>query len=104
MDLSTYEVVELTSSLPYNPQDHYSRQMKTSQRISVEDWRAQLGFPTLAVTKATLYNTTQMVQTLQAEMREYMSNHFKMRIWVLMPRRINNVCYSDTLFSSICSV
>ena len=67
-------------------------------------WRARLGYPTFEVTKATLDHTTNFVQTLQAETREYMKDHFKTRVWALRPRRINDVCYSDTFFSSICSI
>jgi len=56
------------------------------------------------VTKATLGNTTQMVQTLQAETREYLRDHYKTRVWALRPKRINDICYSDTFFSSTVSI
>ena len=78
--------------------------MQTTRRISVEAWRARLGYPNMAVTEATLHHTTQMVQTLQAKTREYMRNHMKTRVWALRLRRINDVCYSDTFISSTCSV
>ena len=45
-----------------------------------------------------------MIQTLQAETREYMRDHYKTRVWALRPRRINDICYSDTFFSAIASV
>ena len=51
-----------------------------------------------------LDNTTTLVKTLQAEIREYMRDHYITRSWVLRPRRINDVIYSDTFFSSICSI
>jgi len=56
------------------------------------------------VTAATLGNTTQMVQTLQAETREYLRDHYKTRVWALRPKRINDICYSDTFFSSTVSI
>ena len=64
-DLSKYKVIELTSALPYKPQRRSSRLMSTVRRASVEDWRKRLGYPTFEVTKATLKNTTQHIQTLQ---------------------------------------
>ena len=33
-----------------------------------------------------------------------MRDHYKTRVWALQPRRINDICYSDTFFSSICSI
>ena len=59
---------ELTSPLPYNPQHKLSsRRIVKAKDVTVEDWRARLGFPTYDCTTSTLNNTTQMVQTLQAE-------------------------------------
>ena len=103
-DLLKYEIVELTSALPYEPQRRTSRRLPSSPAISIDDWRARLGYPTYETTKATLDNTTHMIQTLQAETREYMRDHYKTRVWALRPRRINDTCYSDTFFSSIRSV
>ena len=54
-----------------------------------------------AITSATLNNTTQLVQTLQAQTREYMRDFYKTRVWAPKPNRINDVLCSDTLFSSI---
>ena len=45
-----------------------------------------------------------MVQTLQAESREYLRNYYKTRVWSLRPHRINDVCFSDTFFSSFISI
>ena len=49
-------------------------------------------------------NTTQMVQTLQSETREYMRDHYKTHVWALRPKHINDTLYSDTFFSSIPSI
>ena len=103
-DVSKYKVIELTSALPYKLQRRSSRLMPTVRRASVEDWRKRLSYPTFEVTKATLKNTTQHIKTLQAETWEYMRDHYKTRAWALRPCRINDVCYSDTFFSTICSV
>ena len=104
-DMQKYEIIELTSSQPYEPQSRrFSRRAPRRKAADINDWRAKLGFPTFEVTEATLSNTTQMVQTLQAETREYMRDHYKTRVWALRPRRINDTCYSDTFFSSTVSI
>jgi len=104
-DLQNYDIVELTSPRPYEPQRRRSsRRVQRESGTDVETWRARLGYPTYEVVKATIDNTTQMVQTLQAETREYLRDHYKTRVWALRPRRINDVCFSDTFFSSIVSV
>ena len=105
LELQTLQVYELTSSLPYNPQQRLSsRRIVQGKGVSVKEWRARLGYPTFECTKATLDNTTQMVQTLQAESREYLRDYYKTRVWSLRPYRINDVCYSDTFFSSFKSI
>jgi len=95
----------MTSPLPYEQQRRrYSRRAPKSAVEDVKEWRARLGFPTYEVAEATLKHTTQMVQTLQAETREYLPDHYKTRVWALRPRRINDVCYSDTFFSAVVSI
>ena len=102
-DLTKKPIIKLISSKSYEPQRKYTRRIHQS-KIAVEQWRARLGFPTIGVTKATLAHNTNMVQTLQAETREYMRNHYKTRVWVLRPRRIDDVMYSDIFFSNITSI
>ena len=81
-DLTKYPIYELTSSRLYEPQHRYdTRRVSTKPSVTVEEWRACLGFPTLATTKSTLQNTTQMVSTLQSETRDYMRDHYKTRVW-----------------------
>ena len=99
-----FEIIELTSRLKYEPQMLSSRRATSLPTKEIESWRSRLGFPTYAVTKTTLVNTTQMVKTLQAETRECMQDHYKTRVWALRPHRINDVMYSDTFFASIKSI
>ena len=73
--LVKYEINELTSRLSYETQRFCSRREAAILIKEVEAWRSWLVFPTYDVTKSTLVNTTQMVQTLQAETRDYMSDH-----------------------------
>ena len=57
-DLVKYETIELTSRLSYEPQRLYSRRAATILTKEVEAWRSRSRFPTYAVTKNTLVNTT----------------------------------------------
>ena len=71
---------------PYEPQNRrHSRRGERALALSITDWRARLGYPTMEVTRQTIQNTTQLVQTLQAETREYMRDHYKTRVWALHP-------------------
>ncbi|GFH50653.1 hypothetical protein CTEN210_07129 [Chaetoceros tenuissimus] len=71
---------------------------------TVEDWRANLGFPSVEVTKQTLRITTQLLKTMEMEMREYMQDFKQSQTTVLKPYRIKDVLYTDTFFSTIKSV
>ena len=105
LELQTLHVYDITSPLPYNPQHRLmSRRIHKEPSGKLTEWRARLGYPTFDCTKSTLNNTTQMVQTLQAESREYLRDYYKTRVWSLKPHRINDVCYSDTFFSSFTSI
>ena len=61
-------------------------------------------FPTIEVTKAILSHNKNMVQTLQAETREYTRKYYKTKIWALRPHIIDDVMYSDTLIYNITSI
>ena len=91
-DLSRYPYVELTSPLPYEPTKRvYTRHRQTKRDDkTLAEWWARLGYPTLEVTKCTLEATTQMVPTVEAETREYMRDHFKTRLPMLRPHRVND--------------
>ena len=83
----------LTSSTSYDPtlqKRCYTRRVFKAVDVTFEEWRARLGYPTLAVTKKTIAATTQMVKTLEAETREYMRDHFKSRVHCLCPKRLND--------------
>ena len=88
-DLAKYPIIELTSPMPYDPQHRYCCRVH-QLKITLEQWRDRSGFPTLEVTKATSVHNTNMAQTLQAETREYMRNHYKTRAWILRARRIDD--------------
>ncbi len=101
-DLQKLPQYELTSPLSYEPQRRYdSRRVRgpeDTSAVTVEEWRARLGFPSYPVTEQTLKNTTHMVTSLQAKTRR---DHYKTRVWALRPKRINDTMYSDTFFSHI---
>ena len=102
-EIKSLPVYELTSPHEYKPQSSINtrRLNKTHVRGGVQDWRKRLGYPTFETTKATLAVTSHMVANLQAESREYLRGYYKTRVWCIRPRRIDDVMYSDTFFSSI---
>ena len=90
----------LTADTPFEPQlgRIYSRRMQTPGPLTVEDWRANLGYPTREVTQQTIKNTTQLIRSVEAETRESMRDHYAARLHPLRPHRINDTCYTDTFF------
>ena len=103
--MSRYPIIELTSPEDYDPEERTrSVRRRTFTENDVAKWRANLGYPTFEVTRDTLENTTQMVKTLQAETREYLRDYHKTRVSCLKPKRIDDVMYSDTFFSTITSI
>jgi hypothetical protein len=56
------------------------------------------------VVKKTLQVTTQLVPSVEAETREIMRDHFMTLLPELKVRRVNDMCYVDTFFSSIPSI
>ena len=81
----------------------YTRRV-TPSPVTDEEWRRRLCYPTMQVTRKTLENTTQMVNTVEAETREFMRDHLRTRLPMLRPIRINDTCYHDVFFSSIRSI
>ena len=102
-NLNKYPIIEITSPLPYEPQHRYSRRLDTS-KIDIEDWRARLGYPIYEVIKLIVHHTTHLINTLQSKTNEYMKDHYKTKVWALIPRCIDDIMFSDTLFSSVCSI
>ena len=104
-DLSgKYPIYELTSSRKYNPQRRCHSRRLEKNPLQIEEWRANLGFPTTETTKETLNNTTQYITSLQGETREYMRDYHKTRAFALRPRRLDDTLFVDCFFSSIKSI
>ena len=103
-DLNKYPIIELTSSQPYTPHDRMYTRRITPSPVTDEEWRRRLCYPTMQVTRKTLENTTQMVNTVEAETREYMRDHLRTRLPMLRPIRINDTSYHDVFFSSVRSI
>jgi hypothetical protein len=105
-----YQVVEMTSPLPYEPNHGraYTRRLpKGSVHIDTDQiqlWTATLGFPPAQVVENTLKNTTRYVHTLESENRMIMRDHKKARAIPLRPHRINERAFSDTFISCVESV
>ena len=109
-DYASYQVVEMTSPLPYEPTRGraYTRRLpKGSVHINTDQiqlWTANLGFPPAQVVENTLKNTTRYVNTLESENRQIMRDHQKARAIPLRPHRINERAFSDTYISCVESV
>ena len=104
-DLCKYPTFTLTSERQYEPQQRLvTRCLKQTKGKDIDKWRARLGFPTFDTTTSTLENTTQYVQILEAESREYMRDYYRTRAYALQPKRINDVLFSDTFFPQIRSI
>ena len=104
-DLATLERVELTSPLPYEPERRvHTRRVTVYSPEEITIWRKRLGFPPKAVVQKTLEHTSQFIKTVEAESRELMRDHRTARLYPLRPHRINDVCYTDTFFSTITSI
>ena len=72
-----------------------SRRAQSYSKLDIAKWCSKLGFPTFGVTNSTLVNTPQLVKTLESEIREYMHDHYKTRVWELRPHRIDDVLYTS---------
>lgn len=104
-DYNRYSQLEMTSPQPYEPDKRiYTRRRRTRADDNVKEWRAKLGYPAMEVVKQTLKNTTRLVNTVEAETRDYMRDHFKPRLECLRPHRVNDICFSDTFFADVRSV
>ena len=104
-DLSgQYPIYELTSERKYSPQRRCHTRRLEKHPLKIEEWRANLGFPTIEKTKETLTNTTQYITSLQGETREYMRDYHKTRVFALRPRRLDDTLFVDCFFSSCRSI
>ena len=69
-DLAKYIINKLKSSTTYEPQRRYFHRVHDTE-LAVGKWKSRMGFPTIEVTTVTLAHNTNIVETLQAETRDY---------------------------------
>ena len=81
-----------------------TRRVSKYSSDEIDLWRKRLGYAPKNVIKKTLENTSQLVKTVECEQRTLMRDHRVTRLAPLRPHRVNDVCYSDTFFSSIASI
>ena len=104
-DMTTLPVVEFTSPQKYNPLKRVcTRRVSKYSSDEIDLWRKCLGYAPKNVIKKTLENTSQLVKTVECEQRTLMRDHRVTRLAPLRPHCVNDVCYSDTFFSSIASI
>ena len=63
-------------------------------------WKRRFGFAPTHAVSCTWSATTQMVKSVKSETREIMHDHFQTRLPELKVRRVNDICYMETFFSS----
>ena len=104
-DVLRYPSVVLTSPGAYEPQHRRFLHPVVPTQVNIEQWRKRLGYPTFDITKRTLVeSTTQFVNSVKAETREFMRDHRASRLLMLRPLQINDTCFHDVFFSSVTSI
>ena len=99
-EMSQLPTIVLTGENTYDPAVRIcTRQLHL--HTSNVDYTRNLFFTSTEVMKKTLDATTQMVNTLEVETRHIMRDHLKTRIPCMKLRRVNDICYRDTFFSSV---
>ena len=96
-NLAKYPIIKLISSIMYEPQRSYSRRVHQT-KLDVDQLRARLVFPPIEDTNSTLVNYITIVQTLPAETREYMRDHYKKGCGHLDPIELMMSCIQTYSF------
>ena len=99
--------LELTSPEPWGSLAGTQRRTQRDATITPEklaDWRRRLGNIPENVVIRTLQNSTQFVETVEAETRSTPRKHFVCRLPMLRPRRLSEGFFTDPFFPDITSV
>ena len=99
VDVLRYPSVVLTSPEPYKPQQRRCSRHVVPNQVNIEQWRKRLGYPTFDVTRKSLESTTQFVNSVEAETREYTRDHQASSLQMLRPLQINDTCFHDVFVS-----
>jgi hypothetical protein len=91
-------------SVPYEPFACLRSRRRHANEHDLFEWKRRLGFVPDHVVSRTLCATTQLVKSVESETREIMRDHFQTRLPELKVRRVNDICYVDTFFSSVTSI
>ena len=103
----TRTLVELTSPEPWGCATASARRTLRDNSISPEkllEWKRRLGNLPDAVVMHTLQNSTQLVESVEAEKRSTPRRLFVCRLPMLRPRRLNEGFFTDPFFPDTTSV
>ena len=88
----THPMLELTSPEPWGIATAAIRRTQRDATFSnekIKEWKRRLGNAPDAVVFQTLQNSTQLVDSVEAETRSTPRRHFLCRLPMLRPRRLN---------------
>jgi len=103
----THPILELTSPEPWGSKPAALRRTHRNTELTPEkllEWKRRLGNAPDAVVLQTLQNTTQYVESVEAETRSTPRRHFLCRLPMLRPRRLNEGFFTDPFFPDIVSI
>ena len=110
-DLSTLPMYELTSPLPFVPdngEDHENVVNPRRKKVQVlpgnlpmSIWQKRLAYAPEDVIRKTFAATTQYGMSVEAENRVSGRRHYKSRFQYMKEKRINDVFHSDTFFPTV---
>lgn len=103
----SHVLLELTSPEPWGVATVYNRRTLRDASwtpAKLKEWRRRLGNIPEAVVVKTLENSTQLVESVEAETRSTPRRHFLCRLPQLRPRRLNEGFFTDPFFPDETSV
>ena len=103
------EVLEMTSPLPFEPENSESRNRRDFKRkynqfpggLTLQQWQNRLGIVPEDVVRKNFDAITQLVMNVEAENRTIGRNHYKSRFPFLRENRLNDIFHTDTFFLSV---
>jgi len=100
-------IVELTSPMEWLGSNHNLRRNRRARdwnSAKIKEWRRRFGCIPSDVMLHTLENTTQLVDTVEAETRTTPRRHHLCRLPMLRPRRFREGVFTDTFFPDSTSI
>jgi len=107
IEWDTHVLLELTSPEPWGMFTAQPRRISRDHSFSpakLSEWKRRLGNVPDAIVLHTLQNSTQLVDSVEAETRSTPRRHYICRLPMLRPRRLNEGFFTDPFFPAETSV